>query len=196
MHIVYIHGANATPHSFNFIKTRLPTHGVTNIRYDAHDPLDEIIAQAEATILSDVKEPYHIVAHSLGGIVAVALSQRGNNRHMIKSISTLSTPFGGSEAATAASVLMPFNTFIKNINTHNPTLREIIAIGAVVPTMNIITTAGGTMFERRPNDGVVTILSQVAFDGTYMVQVDLNHFEVLLSPTVTDYIERFALSNS
>ncbi len=195
-HIVYIHGANATPTSFNFIKSLLPAHNMTDVVYNAHEPLDRIVSQVEATMLSEVGEPYHIVAHSLGGIIAVALSQRGNNRHMIKSISTMSTPFGGSEVAAAASVLMPFNTFLRNISTHSPTLREIVSIGPVVPTMNIVTTAGGTVFESRPNDGVVTIASQLEFDGTLVLQVELNHFEVLLSPTVAAQIERFVLSNN
>ncbi len=194
MHIVYIHGANASPHSFNYIKERLPRHTSTDVVYDAREPLDEIIDLAEATILSDVDQPYHIVAHSLGGIIAVALSQR--SKHMIQSVMTMSTPFGGSEAATAASVLMPFNTFLKNISTRSPTLREIVSTGPVVPTLNIITTAGATMFEHRPNDGVVTIESQQAFIGTSTVQVGLNHFEVLLSPVVVQRIEEFALSNS
>lgn len=194
MHIVYIHGANATPHSFNFIRQRLSHHSSTDIVYDAHNPLDEIIDDAEATILSAVDEPYHLVAHSLGGIVAVALSQR--SKHMIKSIATMSTPFGGSEAATAASVLLPFNTFLKNISTRSPTLREIITTGPVVPTLNVITTAGGTMFEHRPNDGVVTVESQLAFVGTSTVEVQLNHFEVLLSPYVAQKLEQFVLSNA
>jgi pimeloyl-ACP methyl ester carboxylesterase len=182
-HILYIHGANATPQSFNFIKAQLPKHKSTDVVYNAHDPLDDLIEIAEA----NMDGPTHIVGHSLGGIIAVALSQRVPDK--VLSVSTLATPFGGSEAATRASILMPFDTFLRNINTRNPTLREIIQIGPRVPTMNVITTAGNNAFESRPNDGVVTIDSQVAFTGNIQYKVNLNHFEVLLAPATVNLIE-------
>lgn len=180
--ILYIHGANATPGSFNYIRSKLPQHRECAITYDAGDPLETLIDMAGSMIV----EPCHIVAHSLGGVIAVAVSQR--NPDKVLSVTTLATPFGGSEAATRASVLLPFNTFLKNIHTHNPTLREIINVGPVVPTTTIIATAGSNMFESRPNDGVVTLDSQRAFEGTRQHEVSLNHFEVLLSPYVVKLI--------
>ena len=129
--ILYIHGANASPLSFNYIKSKLPKHYAFDVTYDAHDPLDDLIELAENHLV----EPSHIIAHSLGGIIAVALSQRVSDK--VLSVSTLATPFGGSEAATTASILLPFNTFLKNINVRNPTLREIIHTGPKVPTMVI-----------------------------------------------------------
>lgn len=181
--ILYIHGANATPQSFNYIKTQLPRHDVVDVTYSAHDPLEDLIDHAAVSFA----EPTHIVAHSLGGIIAVALSQRFTSK--VLSVSTLATPFGGSEAATRASILLPFDTFLKNIHVMNPTLREIIHTGPAVPTMNVITTAGSNAFETRPNDGVVTIDSQVAFTGNIQYKVNLNHFEVLLSPATVKLIE-------
>jgi triacylglycerol esterase/lipase EstA (alpha/beta hydrolase family) len=181
--ILYIHGANATPDSFNYIKSKLPTHRVSYITYDANDPLESLIELAANAIV----EPSHIVAHSLGGVIAVAVSQRYSDK--VLSVTTMATPFGGSEAATRASVLLPFSTFLKNIHTHNPTLREIIQIGYTVPTTNIVTTAGSNMFEHRPNDGVVTLDSQRAFNPTRRYEVDTNHFEVLLCPHVIQLIE-------
>jgi pimeloyl-ACP methyl ester carboxylesterase len=181
--ILYIHGANSSPLSFNYIKTKLPEHLGYDVAYNANDPLEDLIWMAENNLV----EPSHIVSHSLGGIIAVALSQRCPDK--VLSVSTLATPFGGSEAATRASVLFPFNTFLKNIHVMNPTLREIILKGPTAPTMNIITTSGGTAFEPRPNDGVVTIESQEAFKGNIQYKIDLNHFEVLQSPGVVKIIE-------
>jgi pimeloyl-ACP methyl ester carboxylesterase len=181
--ILYIHGANSSPLSFNFIKAKLPEHLGYDVAYDANDHLEDLIELAENHLV----DPSHIVAHSLGGIIAVALSHRYPDR--VLSVSTLSTPFGGSEAATRASVLFPFNTFLKNIHVLNPTLREIIQTGPKVPTMNVITSSGGTAFEPRPNDGVVTIESQEAFKGHFQYKIDLNHFEVLQSPVVVKLIE-------
>lgn len=95
-----------------------------------------------------------------------------------------------------ASILMPFDTFLKNINVRNPTVRQIIHAGPLVPTMNIITTAGSNAFESRPNDGVVTIDSQRAFTGTLQDELPLNHFEVLLSPMVVKFVESFVWTNN
>lgn len=190
MHTLFIHGANATPHSFNYLKTCMQLEGdVTDITYDAGDRLSTLIDY----VCSMIVQPTHIIAHSLGGVLAVAASQR--HPELIKSVTTMATPFGGSEAATRASVLLPFNTFLKNIHIMNPTLREIINEGPCVPTFTIVTTAGSNAFEMRPNDGVVTIDSQRAFVGTQTLDAPLNHFEVLLSPTVAHEIKQFVCSN-
>jgi pimeloyl-ACP methyl ester carboxylesterase len=187
--VLYIHGANSTPLSFNFIKAKLPHHHGYDVAYDANDHLEDLIELAEANLV----EPSHIISHSLGGIIGVALSQRCPGK--VLSVSTLATPFGGSEAATRASVLLPFSTFLKNIHVMNPTLREIIQKGSKVPTMNIITTHGSNAFESRPNDGVVTIDSQREFKGTLRHEIGLNHFEVLQSPIVVKLIEGFVWTN-
>jgi triacylglycerol esterase/lipase EstA (alpha/beta hydrolase family) len=181
--ILYIHGANATAKSFNHIKSRLPHHIASDFEYSAHVPLEDVINQAA----DHLDEPTHIVAHSLGGIIAVALSQRYKDK--VHTVTTMSTPFGGSEAATRASVFLPFDTFLQNVNIRNPTLNEIIHTGRTVSTMNIVTTAGHNSFELQPNDGVVTIDSQKAFACSMRCFLDVNHFEVLLSQRTVDLIE-------
>lgn len=185
-HIIYIHGAHASPVSFNYIKKQLPLHTHTDVAYDANEPLADSITRA----LMYVDQPSHIIAHSLGGVIAVALSHA--YPELVKSVTTLSTPFGGSEVASQAAMFMPFNTFLKNIHVFNPTLQTILRTRQVVPLMNFITTAGGTSLQHKANDGVVTVDSQTAY-GSNHIFVDLNHFEVLLSPEVATQIGHFVL---
>lgn len=184
--IWYIHGANASPVSFNYIKSQLYDHKAVDLIYSARDPIEDTIAIAS----DQLKNPVHIIAHSLGGVIAVALSQI--KPHLVRSVVTLGTPYGGSEIATRASVLMPFDPFIKNISTFNPTLLYVRSKGAVVPTLTIITNNGINSFESAPNDGVVTVSSQMALENpTIQVQMSLNHFESLINPNTVDLIKQF-----
>lgn len=188
-HIWYIHGANATPTSFTYIRTMLPKHEHTNIIYNANDPIDETIER----IAGELQYPVHIIAHSLGGIIAVALSQRKPD--LVKSVTTISTPFGGSEAATRLALVLPYNPFIKNIHVYNPTLNSVSRIGAVVPMLRIITTAGQNYFEPKPNDGVVTVDSQEDIQGNITTHYqNLNHFEILMCSDTVIHIRDFIRS--
>lgn len=184
-HIIYIHGANSTPRSFNYIKSQLPEHTSTNVVYNANEPIDDLILAA----VKSVDQPGHIIAHSLGGVIGAAISQAYPNS--IQSLTTISTPFGGSEAANRFAMLLPFSTFLKNIRPGNPILRGVTRTGQKVPTLTIITTSGHAFFEHRPNDGVVTVESQEAFQSSHRVHVDMNHFEVLQDPTIVDTIRNF-----
>lgn len=190
-HIVYIHGANATPKSFSYIKQNLPEHTASYLVYDASDNLIDTIKRASEVL----DQPCHIIAHSLGGVVGVAAAQYvgGNN---VETITTISTPFGGSEAADRMRFVLPFNSFFRNIRTTNPIFRAVCSEGPPVPTMNIITTGGQSPFEPKPNDGVVTVESQLAFTGTHQISVPYTHFEVLMDREVADTIAQFMVTHS
>lgn len=188
-HIVYIHGANATPKSFSYLERTLPEHTSSYVVYDASTKLTDTIQAAAEKI----DQPCHIISHSLGGIIGVAVAQYlgGDNIH---TITTISTPFGGSETADRMRLVMPFNTFFKNIRTTNPVLKAVRTLGPPVPTLNIITTGGQSPFEPKPNDGVVTVESQLAFNGTHRVQLPYTHFEVLMDNEVSSTIALFMSS--
>lgn len=185
-HVVFIHGANATPKSFSFLEQALPAHTRSYITYDASDNLTETIRRAATKI----NQPCHIVGHSLGGVIAVAISQLLGSEK-IHTVSTISSPFGGSETADRMSLFMPFNTFLKNIKTSSPVLKGIVKTGPVVPTLTIITTGGHSPLEPKDNDGVVTVDSQLAIIGTHKIHVPYTHFEVLLDKGVADTIHAF-----
>jgi hypothetical protein len=56
------------------------------------------------------------------------------------------------------------------------------------PWTNIVTIKGQSPFMLAPNDGVVTIDSQKAHKEMELVEVDFNHYEVVLSDVVVDII--------
>lgn len=185
MHIWYIHGANATPASFTYIKSVLPKHKVTDIVYSANDPIDQTLDK----LSKQVDGPIHIISHSLGGVLAVRLSQIHPDK--VRSVTTMGSPLGGSEMAVRLRMLLPFNVFLKNIVPTNQIIRDLLAGGIVVPTLKMITTAGASPFDTKPSDGVVTVESQRALKGGVEMACHLNHFEVLLDPNVADLIRGF-----
>lgn len=192
--IVYIHGANATNHSFNFIAPNINAPAAY-VSYDAHTPLRDIIAEAAEAIKAI--GPCHVVAHSMGGIIALGALQHFPTP--VHSLTTMSTPFGGVESASTISLMLPFNQFFQNIKPANQLLSTIRRQGSPVPMLNIVTNGGGSGLMNEANDGVVTVRSQRSIlvgPSVEHVLVGLNHFEVLLSNDILTTINEFITTHT
>ena len=76
---------------------------------------------------------------------------------------------------------MPFNidTFKSNISKQKYRC----------PIQHIISTAGFSPWLFEPNDGVVTIASQKHISDMELIEIDYNHYEVVLSEKVIDIIK-------
>lgn len=192
----FIHGANATPLSFTHIQTGLKNSDnidsmkFVNVRYDCQDPISsttEIIAEN----LPD-NTPVYLVGHSLGGVLAVAVSQRVKffalNKD-IKAVITLASPLGGCEGADYLQWMFPHYHLFKNISTKNRVINDLKHADAVVPTLSFITTSGNNPIYPEANDGVVTVNSQRALRSAKKIEVPYNHFEVLLSDDIVGHIK-------
>lgn len=186
--IWYIHGANASPRSFSYIKQWLTKHDAVDIRYITDDPLICTLQDLEKRIKCE-SEMVHIVSHSLGGIIGVALAQRVPEK--VFSVTTLATPFAGSSDATKALFIKPFDPFLMNASSLNPSIYQIKQTEIDVPLFKVITTGGGNTLMSEDNDGVVTVSSQRAYKNGEEKMVPLNHFEVLLSDDVARTISAF-----
>jgi triacylglycerol esterase/lipase EstA (alpha/beta hydrolase family) len=190
MHIVYIHGANSTPASFNYIKGKLPMHTYTDITYANDIPLMEIVHSIYESLPHG---PIYIIGHSLGGVIAVALSQLNKyyKNKQIEKIFTISSPFGGSKAADYLRWFFPHYRLFADISTVSPIIKAATSIGAVVPTKNIVTCKGSMPLLNGENDGVVSVESQMALVGAEKEKQNLNHFEVLLDDGTVRSIQQF-----
>ena len=95
MNLVYIHGNHATADSFNFIRSKLRGHNDILLEYDSSHGF----YTNHATMLEQLRglDDVFFVAHSLGGIHALHLADELGSRVM--GGVTMSTPYGGSEAA-------------------------------------------------------------------------------------------------
>lgn len=185
--VIYIHGANASPSSFNFLTQVLPPHDKTFISYATFDRAVDVIARVAMEIES-IGEKVCLIGHSLGGVIGVNVSYA---TALIDKIVTISSPVGGSEFAERLRWFHPRYPMLKEISPHGDIIAPITKRGAVVPTMCIVSTAGSTPLFKEANDGVITIDSQKQLDNALYCELPLNHFETLLSIQTADIIRRF-----
>jgi pimeloyl-ACP methyl ester carboxylesterase len=183
MTLVYIHGASATSESFNHIRSKLGK-GI-DINYDSRNGfennLNEMLEQ-----LKDVQE-IAFVAHSLGGVYAIHLANAIPTQ--VLGAVTLSTPYGGAEVAEVVKYFLPFSRLMRDIGPSSWAMKQANNIKIQHPWTNIVTVAGQSAFMHEPNDGVVTIASQKHHEDMELVEVDYNHYEVVLAEPVIKIIK-------
>ena len=185
MNLVYIHGASATSESFAFIRSKLGD-GIA-INYDSRNGFENNLKDIMAQ-LSDVKD-IAFVAHSLGGIYALHIAN-AMPEHVLGAV-TLSTPYGGAEVAEYAQYFLPFSRLMRDIGPSSWTMRQAGKIKIQHPWCNVVTLAGKSPFMLAPNDGVVTVKSMKHHADMELLEVDYNHYEVVLAePVVTIIKER------
>ena len=183
MTLVYIHGASATSESFNYIRSKLGK-GI-DINYDSRNGfennLNDMLDQ-----LKDVKD-IAFVAHSLGGIYSLHIANAMPNQ--VNGAVTLSTPYGGAEVAEFAKFFLPFSRLMRDIGPSSWVMKQADKIKIQHPWTNIVTVKGQSPFMAEHNDGVVTISSQKHHKDMELVEVDYNHYEVVLSDKVVTLIQ-------
>lgn len=197
-----IHGANASPASFNYIRdkleedTDLDEYALVDIKYDCQHSLSNIVEILASTASS--KRPIYLIGHSLGGVLAARVAQRIKHFELpvdLRGIVTISSPFGGSESADYLKWLYPNYHLFSSISTSNKVILDLQAGGAVVPTLSLVTSSGNNPLIPSANDGVVTIKSQRALPRANYVEMPYNHFEIMVAPETVEHIKVFLKQN-
>lgn len=196
--IWFIHGANASPTSFAYIRKCLEEDpdfnefSLIDISYDCQEKLSEIVKIL--AVSAPKTRPLYIIGHSLGGVLGVAISQRIKHFELpvsIQGIITMASPFGGSESADYLRWMYPHYHLFKSISTQNRMIMDLKSSGAVVPTLSIVTTSGNNPLFPTANDGVVTVSSQRALPKATYIEMPYNHFEILVSKDAIEHIKVF-----
>jgi pimeloyl-ACP methyl ester carboxylesterase len=182
MTLVYIHGASATSDSFNYIRSKLG-NGI-DINYDSSNGFENNLKVMQLQ-LEDVDD-ITFIAHSLGGIYALHLANIIPKQ--VLGAVTLSTPYGGAEVADYAQYFLPFSRLMRDIGPSSWVMKHAGKTRLQHPWTNIVTVKGQSPFMLSPNDGVVTIDSQKVHKEMELVEVDFNHYEVVLSDVVINII--------
>ena len=183
MKIVYIHGANATSESFNYIRNKLGS-GI-DVNYDSRNGFENNLKDMQAAL--DGQTDLVFVAHSLGGIYSLHLANA--MPEAVKGAITLSTPYGGAAVADYAKYFLPFSRLMRDIGPSSWAMKQADKIKIQHPWTNIVTVKGQSPFMHEPNDGVVTIASQRHHADMELIEVDFNHYEVVLSDVVVGLIQ-------
>ena len=183
MTLVYIHGASATSESFNYIRSKLG-NGI-DINYDSRNGfennLNNMIEQ-----LKEVKD-IAFVAHSLGGVYSLHIAN-AMPKQVLGAV-TLSTPYGGAEVAEVVKFFLPFSRLMRDIGPSSWAMKQANKIKIQHPWTNIVTVKGQSPFMAEHNDGVVTIASQKYHEDMELIEVDYNHYEVVLADPVIKIIK-------
>ena len=183
MTLVYIHGASATSESFNYIRSKLGA-GV-DINYDSRNGFENNLEDMKAQ-LKGIKN-IAFVAHSLGGIYSLHIANAIPEN--VKGAVTLSTPYGGAEVAEFAQFFLPFSRLMRDIGPSSWAMKQASQIKIQHPWTNVVTLRGQSPFIPTANDGVVSIASQRYHSDMELVEVEYNHYEVVLSDQVIDIIK-------
>lgn len=184
INLVYIHGASATSESFNFIRTKVGT-GI-DVNYDSRNGFENNLKDIQQQL--EGIENIFFIAHSLGGVYSLHLANAMPEQ--ILGAVSLSTPYGGAEVAEFAKYFLPFSRLMRDIGPSSWAMKQANKIKIQHPWTNVVTVKGQSPFIIEPNDGVVTIASQKHHIDMELIEVDYNHYEVVLSEQVVKLIKQ------
>ena len=185
--IVYIHGASATSESFTHIRQFVRDHTEEPdvvLEYHSSDGFDYNLNQMKGQL--DEAERLFFISHSLGGIYALYLANY--YKETTCGGVSLSTPYGGSAEADFARYFLPFNRLMRDIGALRGPLFESRYLPAPPNWTQIVTTQGQSPWIVDPNDGVVTLKSMRFRKDFELIELPLNHYEVVLSNQVVQII--------
>ena len=185
--IVYIHGASATAESFTHIRQYVRDYFEEPdivLEYQSSDGFDHNLDRMKGQL--DEAERLFFISHSLGGIYSLYLA----NHYKETTVGgvSLSTPYGGSREADFAKYFLPFNQLMRDIGTISGPMKAARNLPAPPNWTQVVTTVGQSPWINEPNDGVVTLESMRYRKDFELVDVSLNHYEVVISNRVVDII--------
>lgn len=186
MTIVYIHGASATGESFARIRDHVNLPDLV-IDYDSACGFEQNLMDMKARL--DHVEKIFFVAHSLGGIYAIHLADFFGSK--VLGAVTLSTPYGGSCQADYAKYFLPFSKLMRDIGPNSAPMTQVKELKFPQNRWtNVVTTRGQSPWMTQENDGVVTLKSMRYCKKMELVDVELNHYEVVISDKTIDIINQ------
>lgn len=172
--IVYLHGLNCSSKIFSFLHEKLPDHTPHFIDYQSHQSIED---SYEDVIKLLPKKPFHLVGHSLGGVIGYLIATR--TKLPLKKLVSISSPFGGSSQAGILRWLYPDFKVLKDIASSSKLMREVATATNTKPFLSLVSTAGALPFMTGANDGVVTYESMTAIPASKRVELNANHFEAV-----------------
>jgi pimeloyl-ACP methyl ester carboxylesterase len=190
MKICFIHGANSSHASFAYIESNLgiAPADVIALEYRSengfYNNLNEMI-----TVLRKIgNEPIFFIAHSLGGIYALHLTE-ALRPHVIGAV-TMSTPYGGIETGDWLRWLFPSHQLFKDVGRHSATIENSINIDIDdIDWTQLISSTGFAPHIPFKNDGVVTMRSMNFRADMTKIEVAANHYEIVLNNQAVDIIK-------
>lgn len=182
INVVWLHGANQSSLSFEYLRTKTQFTNESLINYSSMNRfqynLEMIVEQVQGT------GPHFVIGHSMGGLYALHLTQHID---VVGGVS-ISTPFRGSSTADWAKYIVPTYPLFKDIGRRSDPVKQANAIELDIPWTQVVSTAGSVPYHNGPNDGVCTIASMTHRTDMEHIVVPNTHYEVVCSEAVADII--------
>ena len=185
--ILWIHGLNCASKIFTYMHSKMPAHNAVFVEYDSQRSVENSIKTAMLAIPE--QGTFSIVGHSLGGILGHLIATRNTSR--VDNLVTISTPFGGSDAAGKLKWFYPSVQIFKDIAPRSSIIKELTKAAPTCPFLSIVSEAGSLPFIVGKNDGVVSIESQMSIKPTHRLSVNSNHFEAVQDIDTLNAVKQF-----
>lgn len=184
MNIVYIHGHAASKKCFIHIRNHLKYGNEVFLEYNSNDGF----ANNYAVMLERLKNINEIffIAHSIGGIYALHLAHALEKK--VVGAVTLSTPYGGSTEAGFLQMFSAFQPIFRDVHPYSKPISDANSRPILHPWTAVVSTAGHYPFTIEPNDGVVTLKSMRCRKDLKVIELHLNHYQVLRSERIFEII--------
>jgi pimeloyl-ACP methyl ester carboxylesterase len=184
MKILAVHGAWSSSISFNYLRSKTKTKDWSCIDYDHRvDDWNSILAKT----IGHVIEPYVAIGHSLGGMVALHMSQDTN----CKGIITLASPLAGLDL-NLIQMYLSRASLISAVSKTSRQVREIQELRYEhIPVLHLIATKGYNPFIYEDNDGVLPIKVQTGWTCGEVGEIAANHYEILQSDATVSAVTNF-----
>ena len=184
MKILAIHGAWSSSTSFNYLKLKTKSKIWHCIDYDHRvDDWHNILNKS----IGILREPYIALGHSLGGMVALHMSQDTN----CKGIITMASPLAGLDL-NLIQLYMSRSTLISAIAKNSKQINEIHDMNFNhIPVLHLIANKGYNPFIYEDNDGVLPIKVQTDWTCGQVFEVSANHYEILQSEATANALMQF-----
>lgn len=182
--LVYIHGATATSLSFSYIRQQFD-HDEILIDYSCKNGFYNNLEKMAEQLAG--KDNLFFIGHSLGGIYSLHLADRF--RDQTTGGVTLSTPYGGSKEAFYFRFLFPFNRVLREVSPFSKPITDLRNIEAPKIWTNVVTRKDNELWQTETNDGIVTQASMRYRNDMELIDLDVNHYEVVVSPMTVKIID-------
>ncbi len=181
--VIWIHGANQSGLSFQYLRSLTNFKSELVVEYDTSHKFYNNLERL-STVISQVRGPYFIIGHSLGGLYALHLT-----KHLdIAGAVSISTPFAGSWTADWARFFVPSYQLFREVGRRSTPIKESQDIKLKVDWTQIVSTKGNVPYHGDQNDGVCTIKSMKSRKDMELIEVPHTHFEVMCSELVAEII--------
>jgi pimeloyl-ACP methyl ester carboxylesterase len=182
INVIWIHGANQTSLSFQYLRQQTEFTKEIFVNYSSMNRFSDNLQMITEEVQG--RGPHFVIGHSLGGLYALHLTQY---IRVLGGVS-ISTPFAGSSTADWAKYIVPNYPLFRDIGRKADPVRQAQEIKLDIPWTQIVSLDGQVPYHGGPNDGVVTIDSMKSRKDMEHIEVNHTHYETMCSDDVANIL--------